>query len=161
MLDQDPGEGRFRLAALQSPAGRRLLAACGRSPDDISSIVLVEAFDGPDSCADGSQTSSRGKAGTPEASASNSGRQQPGDLLGGTPQTRRRLRHHIKSEAVLRIASGLPNGFPLLAMFGMPFPSMVRDGVYDLVADNRYAILGRRDMCRLSDKGFEGRFIST
>jgi hypothetical protein len=30
------------MAALQSPAGRALLARCGRSPDDISSIVLVE-----------------------------------------------------------------------------------------------------------------------
>lgn len=27
---------------LQGPAGRRLLARCGRSPEDISSIVLVE-----------------------------------------------------------------------------------------------------------------------
>jgi len=42
MLDWDTS-ARFRLAALQSPAGRRLLARCGRSPDDISSIVLVEA----------------------------------------------------------------------------------------------------------------------
>ncbi len=37
MLDQDP-KAVFRLAALQSPAGRRLLRRCGRSPDDISSI---------------------------------------------------------------------------------------------------------------------------
>jgi predicted DCC family thiol-disulfide oxidoreductase YuxK len=34
--------GAFRLAALQSPAGRALLSRCGRAPDDISSIVLVE-----------------------------------------------------------------------------------------------------------------------
>ncbi|KXZ50933.1 hypothetical protein GPECTOR_14g179 [Gonium pectorale] len=40
MLDNDPG-GAFRLAALQSPAGRRLLSRCGRRPDDLSSIVLV------------------------------------------------------------------------------------------------------------------------
>lgn len=41
MLDWDTAAA-FRLAALQSPAGRALLARCGRSPDDISSIVLVE-----------------------------------------------------------------------------------------------------------------------
>ncbi|GIL44816.1 hypothetical protein Vafri_2287 [Volvox africanus] len=41
MLDNDPN-GVFRLAALQSQAGRRLLTRCGRSPNDISSIVLVE-----------------------------------------------------------------------------------------------------------------------
>lgn len=32
----------LRFAALQSPAGRALLQQAGRSPDDISSIVLVE-----------------------------------------------------------------------------------------------------------------------
>ena len=38
-------EGRptLRFAALQSPAGRALLRRAGRRPDDISSIVLVEA----------------------------------------------------------------------------------------------------------------------
>ena len=41
MLRLDP-RGRFRLAALQSPAGRALLARSGRAPDDISSIVLVD-----------------------------------------------------------------------------------------------------------------------
>ena len=30
------------MAALQSPAGRTLLQRCGRAPEDISSIVLVE-----------------------------------------------------------------------------------------------------------------------
>ena len=32
----------LRYAALQSEAGKRLLQRCGRAPDDISSIVLVE-----------------------------------------------------------------------------------------------------------------------
>lgn len=40
VLDWDV-EGRFRYAALQSPAGRALLQRSGRSADDISSIVLV------------------------------------------------------------------------------------------------------------------------
>ncbi|PSC76509.1 DCC family chloroplastic [Micractinium conductrix] len=43
MLAWDREEpGRFRFAALQSDAGRALLRRSGRSPDDISSIVLVE-----------------------------------------------------------------------------------------------------------------------
>ncbi|EFJ49181.1 hypothetical protein VOLCADRAFT_90057 [Volvox carteri f. nagariensis] len=41
MMDNDPS-AVFRLAALQSPAGRRLLLRCGRQVDDLSSIVLVE-----------------------------------------------------------------------------------------------------------------------
>ena len=41
VLDFDTA-GRTRFAALQSDAGRALLERAGRSPDDISSIVLVE-----------------------------------------------------------------------------------------------------------------------
>lgn len=36
-------KGALRFAALQSEAGKRLLKRSGRAPDDISSIVLVEA----------------------------------------------------------------------------------------------------------------------
>jgi len=42
VLNWDPA-GKLRFAALQSEAGRNLLIRCGRSPDDLSSIVLVEA----------------------------------------------------------------------------------------------------------------------
>jgi len=45
VLDWD-SDGRFRFAALQSPEGRALLERSGRSPDDISSIVLVTPGDG-------------------------------------------------------------------------------------------------------------------
>lgn len=41
MLDFDT-KGVYRMAALQSEAGRELLPRCGRRSDDISSIVLVE-----------------------------------------------------------------------------------------------------------------------
>ena len=41
MLDWDTA-GVYRFAALQSPAGKTLLQRSGRSPSDISSIVLVE-----------------------------------------------------------------------------------------------------------------------
>ena len=34
-------QGLFRLAALQSAAGKELLQRVGRSPEDLSSIVLV------------------------------------------------------------------------------------------------------------------------
>jgi predicted DCC family thiol-disulfide oxidoreductase YuxK len=153
MLDNDPGEGQFRMAALQSPAGRRLLSACGRSPDDISSIVLVEGT------ADAPGTSSSTLRGGPRSER----RKNPSVINQDSVLSRARrksLRHYTKSEAVLRIAARLPNGFPLLAMFGMPFPSLIRDSVYDMVADNRYAILGKRNVCRLTDAGFESRFIS-
>eukprot|EP00270_Netrium_digitus_P005616 TRINITY_DN1750_c0_g1_i1.p1 TRINITY_DN1750_c0_g1~~TRINITY_DN1750_c0_g1_i1.p1 ORF type:complete len:217 (-),score=53.01 TRINITY_DN1750_c0_g1_i1:182-832(-) len=41
MLDNDKA-GKFRMAALQSEAGRTLLARSGRHVDDISSIILVQ-----------------------------------------------------------------------------------------------------------------------
>ncbi|KAH7301952.1 hypothetical protein KP509_23G049800 [Ceratopteris richardii] len=41
VLDNDPKE-TMRFAALQSDAGKALLIRSGRSPDDISSIVLIE-----------------------------------------------------------------------------------------------------------------------
>jgi predicted DCC family thiol-disulfide oxidoreductase YuxK len=98
-------KGEFRLSALQSEAGQRLLRRCGREPNDISSIVLVE------------------KNG-----------------------------HYIKSESVLRIASKLTNPLPFLAMFGLVVPLFVRDKAYELVADNRYYILGKKDSCRMMPK---------
>jgi predicted DCC family thiol-disulfide oxidoreductase YuxK len=120
MLDWDPA-GRARFAALQSPAGRRLLAAAGRAPDDLSSIVLCTA---------------------------------DGAGAGGA------LVAHTKSDAVLRIGQLLDFPFPALAALGFLIPSSIRDFFfYDVVADNRYALLGRQDACRLGDARFEERFL--
>jgi predicted DCC family thiol-disulfide oxidoreductase YuxK len=38
-------------------------------------------------------------------------------------------------------------------------PLFVRDGVYDMVANNRYNLLGKSDECRLWDDRFEERFV--
>ncbi|GLI64967.1 hypothetical protein VaNZ11_008374 [Volvox africanus] len=112
MLDNDPN-GVFRLAALQSQAGRRLLTRCGRSPNDISSIVLVE-----------------------------------------------KDRHFVRSEAILRIGAALRVPLPLLAALGFPVPLLLRDTLYDAIANNRYSFFGRTDTCRLRDAGnFADRFL--
>ena len=42
VIRHDPPPGRFRFAALQSDAGRRVLAAHGLPEDMLASIVLVE-----------------------------------------------------------------------------------------------------------------------
>ena len=39
-IDRDP-RGRFRFAALQSTAGRRLLAQAGRAEHDLDGVVLI------------------------------------------------------------------------------------------------------------------------
>ena len=70
-------------------------------------------------------------------------------------------RAYVKSEAVLRIAEYMKPPLPTLGGFGMLFPTPLGDFVYDLVADNRYNILGMRDECRLGrdDAEFKDRFL--
>eukprot|EP00967_Tisochrysis_lutea_P153381 scaffold302603_cov17-Tisochrysis_lutea.AAC.2 len=43
---------------------------------------------------------------------------------------------HIRSDAILKIAAGLSNPFPLLAFLGFPVPPFIRDALYDQVANN-------------------------
>eukprot|EP00894_Picocystis_sp_ML_P003957 jgi/Pico_ML_1/54474/g4815.t1 len=111
ILDWDKTK-RLRFGALQSEAGRNLLERCGRSPDDISSIVLVEEKE-----------------------------------------------HHLKSDAILRIAQACDMPLPVASSLMFLFPAFFRDGVYDVVANNRYSVLGTRDTCRLSDDSFADRFV--
>lgn len=160
MLDWDK-DGTFRLAALQSPAGRRLLQRSGRAPDDLSSIVLVGGLAEPGCC-----TAGMGRAG------GRAGSSLRGQLYRRC--RRRRLRapcpapaqveeggSYIKAEAVLRIAARLQLPLTLVAAALGTFPAVLKDGVYDLIASNRYNILGRMDVCRLGDARFEERFIET
>eukprot|EP00850_Spirogloea_muscicola_P008840 SM000048S16552 [mRNA] locus=s48:452940:454169:+ [translate_table: standard] len=66
---------------------------------------------------------------------------------------------YIKSEAVLKIARYLDFPFPPLSSLGFVAPGFLRDSFYDLVANNRYSILGKRDNCRITDNNFNERFI--
>jgi predicted DCC family thiol-disulfide oxidoreductase YuxK len=71
----------------------------------------------------------------------------------------------IKSDAVLKITEELTPAslLPLkpVAVLGQWIvPKFLRDIIYDNVADNRYAIMGKRNECRLdSDGAFEDRFV--
>ncbi|KAL7462958.1 hypothetical protein ACHAXS_003330 [Conticribra weissflogii] len=72
---------------------------------------------------------------------------------------------YTKSDAILGITSEL-NPFPFLplkpaATLGrMVVPQILRDAIYDGVADNRYSILGKRDVCRIDADGeFDDRFV--
>jgi predicted DCC family thiol-disulfide oxidoreductase YuxK len=67
----------------------------------------------------------------------------------------------VKSDAILAIAKRLRAPFPQLSALGRVFvPRMLGDAVYDLVANNRYAVLGKRDVCRLGDETHDDRFLS-
>ena len=66
--------------------------------------------------------------------------------------------HFTKSTAALRVAKRL--GLPYAALY--PFvavPSVVRDRVYDVVANNRYRVFGKRDSCMVPTPEIEERFL--
>lgn len=112
ILDWDKKE-KLRFGALQGDVGKELLRRCGRRPDDISSIVLVEENG-----------------------------------------------YHLKSDAVLKIAQVCEMPLPILSTFLFWFPAFFRDGVYDVIADNRYSFLGMRDTCRITDETYGDRFVT-
>jgi len=68
-------------------------------------------------------------------------------------------KHYIKSDAVLRIAQLLGEPLRVLGTIGLVFPRPLRDVVYDLVANNRYHLLGRRQTCRMKDDKYTDRFL--
>lgn len=67
-------------------------------------------------------------------------------------------RIYTKSSAALRIVRKLGGGWPLL--YGLRIvPPAVRDGIYGLVARNRYRLFGRRDSCMLPTAETRSRFL--
>jgi len=63
-----------------------------------------------------------------------------------------------RSTAALRIARKLSFPFNLLALFQM-IPPLVRDGVYDWIARNRYRWFGREKSCRIPTPEIRNRFL--
>lgn len=63
-----------------------------------------------------------------------------------------------KSSAALRIAGNLNGLYPILKIF-LIVPPFVRDGVYDLIARNRYKWFGKSDQCRIPTPELRARFI--
>lgn len=64
----------------------------------------------------------------------------------------------LKSEAVLRLVDLLPWPYPLLRFFKW-VPLLIRDGVYDWVARNRYRWFGKQEACMLPRAEWKDRFL--
>ena len=61
---------------------------------------------------------------------------------------------------MLSIAKRLKLPLPALASFLQIFDGRLRDFVYDLIADNRYQLLGKRATCRLMQPEWKDRFLA-
>jgi len=68
-------------------------------------------------------------------------------------------RVYRKSAAAIRVAELL--GWPYrLAAVGKLLPQSVRDALYDIVAEYRYDVFGKRDRCIIPDEDVSDRFLS-
>lgn len=63
-----------------------------------------------------------------------------------------------RSTAALRIARHLSGGWPLLYGF-VVVPRVVRDAIYDWIAEHRYQWFGKRDQCRVPTPELQERFL--
>jgi predicted DCC family thiol-disulfide oxidoreductase YuxK len=63
-----------------------------------------------------------------------------------------------KSNAVIEIAKQI-TGWPHIFKYGNLFPAFLRDGVYNLIAKNRYALMGTRNSCSIPSKDNIERFL--
>lgn len=65
---------------------------------------------------------------------------------------------YTKSTAALKIAKLLNNGWTLL--YPLIFlPKFLRDGVYNLIAKNRYKWFGKQESCMLPSPDLKSRFL--
>jgi len=65
---------------------------------------------------------------------------------------------YTRSTAVLRMLKHLGRGWQLLYVF-IYIPQPIRDGVYTLIATNRYRLFGKKDQCSLPTPDEKERFL--
>ena len=66
--------------------------------------------------------------------------------------------YYRKSTAALEISRDLSGGYSLLKNF-LFIPEVFRDGVYDLIASNRYKWFGRKDQCMIPTPELKAKFL--
>ena len=65
---------------------------------------------------------------------------------------------YIKSRAVFEIAKYFEGKWRYLAIFRF-IPSFLSDGVYDVIAKNRYKIFGKKSHCMVPTPELKSRFL--
>jgi predicted DCC family thiol-disulfide oxidoreductase YuxK len=66
----------------------------------------------------------------------------------------------LRSTAALALAARLPAPWRQLGAVAGLVPLSWRDGLYDLIAGNRYRLFGRRPTCRLPTPAERARFVT-
>ena len=65
---------------------------------------------------------------------------------------------HERSDAALKIASGLTQPWPLMGVFKI-VPRFLRDAVYNLIAKNRYKMFGKQESCMIPTPDMKAKFL--
>jgi predicted DCC family thiol-disulfide oxidoreductase YuxK len=65
---------------------------------------------------------------------------------------------YTKSSAALKIAAQLGGGWKIFYGF-IIVPKFIRDGVYNLIAKNRYKWFGKKEECMIPAPGLKNRFL--
>ncbi|MFA9205212.1 MAG: thiol-disulfide oxidoreductase DCC family protein [Burkholderiaceae bacterium] len=63
-----------------------------------------------------------------------------------------------KSDAIIEIAKQI-NGWPHIFKYGFLFPKFLRDGIYSLIAKNRYLLFGKKETCMVPTEEDRNRFL--
>ena len=64
-----------------------------------------------------------------------------------------------KSTGIVRLTHHMRWPWPIMGKMLALVPETWRDRIYDVVAENRYRLLGRRDSCMIPDPKIRSRFI--
>jgi len=65
---------------------------------------------------------------------------------------------YIKSSAALRITKKLSGLWPLFFVL-LIIPRFIRDGIYDIIAKNRYKWFGKKEQCMIPTPGLIEKFL--
>jgi predicted DCC family thiol-disulfide oxidoreductase YuxK len=65
---------------------------------------------------------------------------------------------YTKSDAIIRVCEKLDGPLPLVGPLRR-LPKSLRDGAYDMMAEHRYRIFGRKDECPVPPEHIRERFI--
>jgi len=63
-----------------------------------------------------------------------------------------------KSDAIIEIAKQI-SGWPHILKYGFLFPKFLRDGIYNIIAKNRYYLFGKQQTCPIPSEDKIKRFI--